>query len=323
VKKIAIIGAGQLGSRHLQALAHCEFPVELFAVDPDVTSLKVAQERFKQMPNSENVNSIEFLESIQQLPESLDLCVLSTSSDIRLELLDELVNHTQVKYVIFEKVIFQSPSEFIEAKQIILENGVSAWANFNKRMFPVYKEIKDHLDGSNIHFEINGSNWGLACNSIHFIDLLAMYTGDLQYDLDFSNLDSDLHHSKRGGFIEFTGTIKGKFSSGHTFSFSSSVGKVVNFNQIIRTDQKMIDFNEKEGKVIVFDQVKDEKTIIPYEHIHQSKLTHKVAKELFEAGSCQLPSYEESMTLHLPLIQGCIHFLEKIKGEPVSRCPIT
>ena len=84
------------------------FPVALFAVDPDATSLKVAQERFKQMPNSENVRSIEYLESIQQLPESLDLCVLSTTSDIRLKLLDELVDHTQVKYVIFEKVIFQS-----------------------------------------------------------------------------------------------------------------------------------------------------------------------------------------------------------------------
>ena len=160
-------------------------------------------------------------------------------------------------------------------------------------------------------------------NSIHFIDLLAMYTGDLKYDLDFSNLDSVIHLSKRDGFIEFTGTIQGKFSSGHTFSLSSSDGKVVNFNQIIRTDKKMIVFNENEGKVFVFDQVKDEKMIIPYEHIHQSALTHKVAKELFETGSCQLPSYEESMTLHLPLIQGFIHFLEKLKGEQVFRCPIT
>ena len=43
---------------------------------------------------------------VQQLPESLDLCVLSTASDIRLKLLDELVDHTQVEYVIFEKVHF-------------------------------------------------------------------------------------------------------------------------------------------------------------------------------------------------------------------------
>ena len=323
MRKIAVVGTGQFGSRHLQALAHCEFQVELFAVDSDTTSLTVAQERYNQTPNSGNVRSIEYLKSIQQLPESLDLCVLSTASDIRLKLLSELVDHTQVKYVIFEKVIFQSPSEFLKAKKILRENGVSTWANFNKRLFPVYKQLKDLLDGSTIYFEVNGSNWGLACNSIHFIDLLAMYTGDLKYDLDFSNLDSVIHLSKRDGFIEFTGTIQGKFSSGHTFSLSSSDGKVVNFNQIIRTDKKMIVFNENEGKVFVFDQVKDEKMIIPYEHIHQSALTHKVAKELFETGSCQLPSYEESMTLHLPLIQGFIHFLEKLKGEQVFRCPIT
>jgi predicted dehydrogenase len=323
MKNIAVVGAGEVGSRHLQALAHCEFSVALFAVDPDVTSLKVAQERFKQMPNSENVTSIEFLESIQQLPKSLDLCVLSTSSDIRLKLLYELVEHTKVRYVIFEKVIFQSSSEFLEAKKIIRENGVSAWANFNKRMFPVYKQLKDLLDGTTIHFEVNGGNWGLACNSIHFIDLLSMYTGDLQYDLDFSKLDPIIHPSKRSGFIEFTGTIQGEFSSGHTFSFSSSIDKNVNFNQIIRSDNKTINFDENEGIVTVFDHVKNEKMLIPFEHIHQSKLTHKVAKELFEVGSCQLPSYEESMTLHLPFIQGCIHFLEKLNGESVFRCPIT
>ena len=323
MKKIAVVGVGQLGSRHLQSLAHCEFPVALFAVEPSATSLKVTQERFKQTPNSGNVRSIEYLESIQQLPKSLDLCVISTSSDIRLKVLEELVDYTQVQYVIFEKVIFQSPFEFIEAKKILRENGVRSWANFNKRMFPIYKQLKDLIEGSNIHFEVNGRNWGLACNSIHFIDLVAMYTGDLHYDLDFSKLDKVIHPSKRSGFIEFTGTIQGKFSSGHTFTLSSSVGKIADFNQMIRTENKMIDFDENEGEVVFFDQVKNEKTIIPYEHIHQIKLTHEVAKELFESGSCHLPSYEESMTLHLPFIQSCIHFIEKLKGEKVYRCPIT
>ena len=141
MKKIAVVGVGQLGSRHLQALAHCDFPVALFAVDPDATSRNIAQDRFQQIPNSENVRSIEFLGSIQQLPESLDLCVISTSSDIRLKVLEELVDYTQVQYVIFEKVIFQSPFEFLEAKKILRENGVSAWANFNKRMFKILRNV--------------------------------------------------------------------------------------------------------------------------------------------------------------------------------------
>jgi len=322
LKKIAVVGVGQIGNRHLQSFAHSEFPVELFAVDKGSAILKVAQEQFKQMPNSENLLKIEYLESIQQLPETLDLCILSTASDIRLKLLYELFDHTKVEYIIFEKVIFQSSSEFTEAKQILRKNGARAWANFNKRMFPVYMQLKDFLSGSNIHFEVNGSNWGLACNSIHFIDLVAMYTGDLQYDLDFSRLDSVIHLSKRDGFIEFTGEIRGKFSSGHTFSLNSSFGKVVNFNQSIRTDNKIVDFNENKGEVILFDQGKDKKTI-PYELIQQSKLTHKIAKELFETGSCQLPSYEDSMKLHLPFINACINFLEQLKGKQVFRCPIT
>lgn len=45
MKNIAIIGAGQLGSRHLQALAQVNADVILHIVDPSEQSLEVSKQR--------------------------------------------------------------------------------------------------------------------------------------------------------------------------------------------------------------------------------------------------------------------------------------
>ena len=44
--KVAIIGAGQLGSRHLQGLKVAASPLEITVMDSNEDSLKVAKERY-------------------------------------------------------------------------------------------------------------------------------------------------------------------------------------------------------------------------------------------------------------------------------------
>ena len=47
---IAIIGAGQLGSRHLQAIARLTMPARVYLVDPSDAARDVARQRFGEMP---------------------------------------------------------------------------------------------------------------------------------------------------------------------------------------------------------------------------------------------------------------------------------
>ena len=61
------------------------------------------------------------------------------------------------------------------------------------------------------------------------------------------------------------------------------------------------------------------KTSLPY----QSQLTHIWTKDIFEKGSCDLPTYAESMPLHLELIRVFTSHLEKITGREINECPIT
>ena len=53
--QIAIIGAGQLGSRHLQGLAKLQLPCQVHVVDPSPKSLEVARQRFAETPPSPHV----------------------------------------------------------------------------------------------------------------------------------------------------------------------------------------------------------------------------------------------------------------------------
>ena len=46
---ILLIGAGQIGSRHLQALALSDINIEISVVDSSTASLAVAKDRYKQV----------------------------------------------------------------------------------------------------------------------------------------------------------------------------------------------------------------------------------------------------------------------------------
>ena len=54
MNNICIIGAGQLGSRHLQALKMVLQPLLITVVDPSSESLKMAEERYQAAAGSGN-----------------------------------------------------------------------------------------------------------------------------------------------------------------------------------------------------------------------------------------------------------------------------
>ena len=112
MKNIALIGVGQLGSRHLQALAKIDIPVILQIVDPNTDSLKLAQGKYLEIPKNHNIHSIDFLTKIDELTANLDLCIIATNSDVRFKVFQELVSKKKVPYIVFEKIVFQSEKQF-------------------------------------------------------------------------------------------------------------------------------------------------------------------------------------------------------------------
>ena len=104
---IAIIGSGQLGSRHLQGLAKIDMEINIEVADLNVQSLELARKRYEEIPANPSVKSISFFQSIEDLNDSLDLVIVATNADIRYELVVQLLRAKKVKNIILEKVVFQ------------------------------------------------------------------------------------------------------------------------------------------------------------------------------------------------------------------------
>jgi predicted dehydrogenase len=324
IKNIAIIGSGQLGSRHLQALARITIPVEIEVIDPSPESLKIAEERFKEIPFNPNVKNIYYFSSINDLHSDIDFCIVATNSDVRAIVVEELLLKKRVEYLILEKVLFQTEGEYETIGKLVERYKVKTWVNCPRRMWPVYKEMHDDLMGTHL-FEINfsGSDWGLASSSIHMIDLIGYLTGTADYNINGDLLDSEVVESKRKGFVEFTGTLKGSFRGGPYFSISSyKEGNVPLIIQLI-TEKSAYIISEYNGRGWVSRE--DQSWAwqeFSFETPHQSQLTSQLMQQIIDTGSSDLPSFEESANLHIPLLNCFISFLPRM-GKEVDRCPIT
>jgi len=123
-----------------------------------------------------------------------------------------------VQFLLLEKVLFQAGRDCVEVGRLLKEQTVRAWINAPRRMWSGYLGLREFLVRERIlSFIFSDTEWGLACNSYHLLDLFAWLTDEKIDEISPVLLDSQLLPSKRSGFTELTGTLIGKFSNGCFF----------------------------------------------------------------------------------------------------------
>jgi len=324
MKNIVVIGAGQLGSRHLQALSKVNFQTTIEVVDPFAASLEVARARFNEMPSNPNVFGISFFSSLSELSTKVDLAIIATNADIRADVIRTLLKHCDVKNLVLEKVLFQKPEEYTEIQALLKAQNVKVWVNHPRRMFPYYAKLKELLVGSKqVSYQVQGGDWGLACNGLHFIDHFAFLTGCSDLTINTDGLNPSVIVSKRKGYFEVSGTLSGKIGA-HPFKLfcHENASPVViticadNLNAIIDEGNGWMRISTKENgwKWV------DEKAKIIY---FQSELSNKIAEDIFETGQCDLPTFVDSTKLHIPFINAMLEHINRYGVEKHTTCPIT
>ena len=323
-KKIVIIGAGQLGSRHLQGIAQNSFDISIEIVEPFESSRKTEEERYYQIENRQNVKSIEFYDSIDKLSNNIDLVIVATGADVRSKVIVELLSKKNVANLILEKVLFQTVKEYSDIETILNDTNTQCWVNHPRRMFPFYKELKEELKHANqISYSFQGGTWGIGCNALHFIDHLAYLSGQDQLQLTHDLLDHKIYDSKRTGFVEFNGLLVGKIKD-HSFSLYSNE-KELPPTLTISSDILIIKVEEGKGKIQIAKKENDwiweefDKKIVYF----QSELSNILLEDILIKEKCHLPTYEEAMNLHVPFIQCLLNHMEKVSGDTHIVCPIT
>ncbi len=216
--KVLIVGVGELGSRHAQSLAQVPHLAEMTLVDPSEKSLRVATER---------IRSTGFNGKIQVLPNlvkhqgAIDLAVVSTSSHERLESLNLVLQKSEPQHVLLEKLLTPCAANLSKFRQIFARQESKYWLNCPMPFFPHYLSIENELDlegkGPSISYQVQGGNYGLITNSIHYLEhFVRLSRSSLAY-LSFKD-GARVIPSKRYGYSEIIGCLMGESENGDHFS---------------------------------------------------------------------------------------------------------
>jgi predicted dehydrogenase len=306
-----IIGAGQLGSRHLQGLLKYPEAQVLHVLDPSATSLGIAKERAAEVAHQ---HQIEFV-------------IVATAANVRFLVVSRLLTEHNVRFLILEKVLFQKVVEYQTMDELLTKYKVPTWVNHPRRMFSHYLKIQGDVKNqtSKLAFSAIGSNWGLACNGLHFIDVFSFLSDSALASLDLEAVDNVIQNSKRPNFYEFTGSLQGRMKNGATFTISSFDDDISAISVTVGSpaDHYII----QEGgtpQIIHLSKINAFKANIEeFAPVFQSSLTATLADTLFRTSTCMLPTYNDAKAAHIIFIKAFLEKYNAISGANSDSCPIT
>lgn len=316
--RVCILGAGNLGSRHLQGLQALPQTARIHVFDPYESSLQTARERWGQTGASHTTSFSS------TMPERIDwdCAIIASPANVRARLIHDFLSTNRCGNMILEKVLFQNQDDYDDIGHLLRKHAVKAWVNCPRRIWPQYAAFAKEIRGKNpAHLEISGSNWGMACNSIHMLDYLSFIAGSTDYTIDHVQLDPVIVESKRPGFVEMTGSFAGRFSDGSTFRIASSAQGGMPYSFMIKSSTASCLSFEDHGKILFYRNGSwvEEGLILPY----QSQLTGTLVTEILEHGTCGLTPYDDSAAIHKPLIGMLLTHYRQTTGKDVSSCPVT
>jgi hypothetical protein len=298
---LLVIGAGQLGSRYIQGLAKCNKPLNIYVQDVSVQSLAAAQARWSEVADTNCNHNIVFSQYLDDFPHDIDLAIISTTAEFRPEVVKLISSKFKPRCWILEKVLAQS----IDGLKIIQDNISSdsqCWVNTLRRAVPWHRSFKQNIStGSPLTLEVEGGPWGLACNTIHFLDLLNWLSSEELISLDTSSLSNEWHPAKRKGNWEIFGTIQAQFAGGSRAIISSSAnGRPIYTYQI--TDKATCwSVDEENGSI--------SNTLgfsLPGKMPLQSEMTSNLIDNILMHNICELPMLEASVGLHAVFLKSMI-----------------
>jgi hypothetical protein len=321
MKRVSVIGIGNLGLRHLESLINSKMNLEIYALDPSMTAIQNAVNFTDEINYDEKLISVKFISKIGELPKDIDLVIVSTNSNIRFKVVNNLLLNSKIKFLVLEKVLFQRLKDYEDCNSLLENNNVITYVNCPMRSYQIYTKIKSLIDHSaKIKMLVSGGDWSLGCNSIHYIDLFSFLNNSSIITCDL-NLDKEIINSKRNGFIEFTGKLK--VTHKESSLLLNSV-KDKSFNKVIKiySKENLFILNENSAN---FEHFIGDKKISNYNFNlpYQSEITKVFASDLLTTGKCQLPTYKESMEMHIIIINELINFVKSNVDSKLDYINIT
>jgi len=297
---VAICGAGNLGRRYLEGVLHCDSAEVIHVYDISDDSLNACEEVVRQFGrgcSSSPTVEVCMHGAINALPVGLDLAIVATSADVRPQLVDELSSHARVGHYVLEKVLAQDESGL---DRLLDVTSISqAWVNMPRRMMDWHRRLYYSIRGNGpISMVVSGGDWGLACNAVHFMDLLAWWSGEVPQAVDTSSLEPAWSPAKRKGFSEVHGLMSVTYSAGSDLTLVADHGAEPTTVEV-HVGGTIWQIDESDGVAHRSDGC-SQPGVLEY----QSAMTPRLVESILTSGTCALPTLEASVGIHRVLLQG-------------------
>lgn len=319
-----IVGAGGIGSRHLQALAQISFPIRVHVVDPSERSIEVAQGRWRDA-NPLDHHRVSFSGSCAALPASCDVAIVATPSLSRCAAFLEIMSRCVPRHVILEKFLFPDPADYETVAAVAVQTGTALWVNTPRRLWPDYGDLLERTDTDGpVTLHVVGSEpWGIGSNAVHFLDLLMFFTHRRGMRLSAQELVS-MKNTRRSGHTEFRGTVSGSNNHGDHFGVTTLGREQAPLIVMLSSPDARVVVDESNGVLLESRRAYDwEWRRLPFVVPLQSRLTTAVVYSLAADDTCGLPTFEESAETHLALLGAFLEAYRRGVDPEADSCPVT
>lgn len=238
--KIAVIGAGRMGLRHIQVARNLGWSV-VGVADSNIAALSKAATDF-------GLDAACLFESADALfaRAKPDGVVIATTAPSHAPLVLQAAA-ANVRYILCEKPIAVSVAQGEQMLQVCRERGVLLAVNHQMRFMEQYTHVKALIDqpqyGGLRSVVVLGSNFGLAMNGTHYFEMFRYLTG-CELDSVSAWLDDDDVPNPRGPmFLDKGGQIRGSNRNGQSLLLDcrTSVGHGVQVAYLCRNGQIVVD----------------------------------------------------------------------------------
>ncbi len=165
--------------------------------------------------------------------------------------------------------------------------------------------------------EFIGNDWGLCCNTMHFIDVFMFLTQEEDFTINTDGIESKIYESKRPGYIEMNGSLIITTRGGNELMLTSSLTYENKGRVELSNGLSYFALDEVKG-VLTIDG-KDVKVDTPY----QSQTTGYLTDGILKTGYCPLSLYDKSAKYHKVFVATMLEKYNEISGDESKQLPIT
>lgn len=291
---VIIIGTGNIGKRHIQAIHSVSQVEHILCYDIDASSCKSVINFCKEQHISPHrIQLMDAWNDVYSSITSRTIVIVATIAKGRSRIINKVMLKKPMA-IIAEKPLCQNMSEY---KKVIAQSRhmqVPVYINFARHMYECYKEIKRSISGNDEKLFTARFSGGMACSGIHMFELATWLLGIKKYSLLWAK-NTRTYKTKRKGYFDFNGEIMIRGDNGSTCFFSALKQSGQCSVEITYRDSGFT-VNEMPRKMIVVhnsDMAVKEISITP-----TSKITDLVVKDIISHRTPLLPNIDQSLIAH-------------------------